>query len=234
MSRVSNKKIEKYYFEMFRQVYPLPPGNVEHGDKPDVIIDGPKKIGIEMTNFYLEEGNLRESEQVQRSLRKSIVSNAQQLYLNNEGRNITITFSFDKTKPIRDRRELERKLAEYAKSIENLGKGAVPKETFKAIPELFYVYLNPKEYTDAKWQVPPVYEGQIMSRARLQEIVKTKDKKLSKYRKCDAYWLLVVVNFMDGAQDQEIRVEDFGEIKSEKFEKILVYKTVFGHIFEVK
>jgi len=219
---------------MFRQNYPLPPGEVKQGDKPDFIIDGPRKIGIEMTNLYLEDGASPESEQVQRTIRESVVSNAERLYLNNGGKNIAIAFSFDKTKPIRDRRKLEKRLAEYAKSIENRGKGGMSKETFKTIPELSYVYLNPKEYVGARWQVTQVYEGQMMSRDRLLEIVKTKEKLANQYTKCDGYWLLVVVDFMDRAQDQEIQVEDFGEVKSRKFEKIFVYKTVFEHIFQAK
>jgi hypothetical protein len=59
-----NAEIEKHYFEMFRRVYPLPEGAIIYGDKPDVIIEGEKRVGIEITNFFLEDGSLSESEQV--------------------------------------------------------------------------------------------------------------------------------------------------------------------------
>ena len=50
--RPTQQEMEKYYFEMFRKVYPLPAGTVLYRDKPDVII-GENKLGIEMTNFWL-------------------------------------------------------------------------------------------------------------------------------------------------------------------------------------
>jgi hypothetical protein len=49
MPQKSNKEIEKYYFEMFRRDYPLPIGSIDYGDKPDVILNGERKIGIEIT-----------------------------------------------------------------------------------------------------------------------------------------------------------------------------------------
>ncbi len=95
-NKISNQKIEKHYFEQFRRVYPLPVGNVKYSDRPDVIIeDGPRKIGIEITNFYLEEGSSSESEQAQIKLRKKVVSSAQQNYQNGNGRKIEISFGFN-------------------------------------------------------------------------------------------------------------------------------------------
>ena len=52
MLKKSNKEIEQYYFEMFSRDYPLPIGTIEYGDKPDVILTGVRKIGIEITNFF--------------------------------------------------------------------------------------------------------------------------------------------------------------------------------------
>jgi hypothetical protein len=34
----------------------VPDGKVKYGDKPDVIIDGDKRVGIEITNFFIERG----------------------------------------------------------------------------------------------------------------------------------------------------------------------------------
>jgi len=44
--------------------------------------------------------------------------------------------------------------------------------------------------------------------------------------------LLVVVDFMDPAQDQEIRVDSLAGLTSQVFEKIIVYKTCFGQMVE--
>jgi hypothetical protein len=71
-----------------------------------------------------------------------------------------------------------------------------------------------------------------MSRARLQDIIAEKEAKAKEYAPCDAYWLLVVVDFIDSAQEEEIRVDGLA-IESGMFEKIIVYKTGFDHIVEV-
>jgi hypothetical protein len=66
----------------------------------------------------------------------------------------------------------------------------------------------------------------------LQAIIDNKDGLAPNYRKCDAYWLLVIVNFIDPAQDQEIRNSDFDLIFSKNFEKVILYKSTFGHVME--
>ena len=90
MNKLSNQEIEKHYFEMFRKDYPLPPGSIMYGDAPDVILEGVKKIGIEITNFYIEDGSLSESEQSQKKLREKVVSTAQRMYLAEAGRNLRL------------------------------------------------------------------------------------------------------------------------------------------------
>jgi hypothetical protein len=68
---------------------------------------------------------------------------------------------------------------------------------------------------------------------RLINIVKDKEQRSKKYEKCDAYWLLVIiVDFINSAQDQGIQVDAFKKIKTETFERVIVYKTLFGHVLE--
>jgi uncharacterized protein YxeA len=234
MPKNSKQKIEKHYFEMFREAYSLPSGEIEFGDKPDVIINGPKKIGIEMTNFYLKDGSSSKSEQKQQLLREAVVNSAQELYLKNGGKSITISFDFDKEKPIENKKKLVKKLVEYVKSIEDQEEGSMFMETFKEIPELSFVYLQKGLYLDGRWRIVASSRGQTMSRDRLLEVVKAKEKLVEQYRECESYWLLIVVEFMDRAQDQEILIRDFNKIGSEKFEKVFVYRTAMKHILEVK
>jgi len=73
-----------------------------------------------------------------------------------------------------------------------------------------------------------------MQMQKLREIVRSKEDKSKAYKPCHAYWLVVVVDFMDSAQDQEIRIDHFEKIDSLVFERIIVYKTNFGHVFEAK
>lgn len=233
---MTNQAKEKHYFEMFRKSYPLPPGTIVYGDSPDVIVEGQRRIGIEMTNFFLEEGSLPQSEQIQRKRRNKVVSEAQRLFhaRHGNGNRIEITFGFDKANPIRDQDKLIKAIVKLAKDLQGRDTGEVGRDFYKAIPELSFVYLNTQEYDDARWRIVQVYDGQIMSRDRLLDIVIDKEVRAVKYKACDAYWLLVIVDFIDSAQDQEIRIDGFHPIQSEVFEKVIIYKTIFGHILEAK
>ncbi len=71
-----------------------------------------------------------------------------------------------------------------------------------------------------------------MSVEKLRAIVKDKEDQSGGYQHCDAYWLIVVVDFIDRAQDQEIQIDNFEKIASTVFEKVIVYKTHFGHVLE--
>lgn len=234
MAKRSKQEIERCYFEMFRRDYRLPEGAIIYGNKPDVILEGKRKIGIEVTNFFLENGSLPESEQVQKRAREAVVSKAQNIYLANGGKRIEFSFSFDKVAPIRNQETLANKIVTVAKNVDGLETGSIRKDVFKEIPELSDVYLNAKEYEDPKWRVVQCYSGQLMSMDKLRAIVSTKEEQSKCYQRCDTYWLVVVVDFIDRAQDQEIQISGFENIVSTVFEKVIVYKTCFGHVFEAK
>ena len=234
MSKISNQDIEKYYFEMFRKDYPLPQGTVVYGDSPDVIIDGERRIGVEITNFYHKCGKLPESEQVQSRLRKKVISNAQRRYQEQNCRKLSISLGFDKSNPIRDQKTLVNQLIHLATQIQNCETGQIGRNYFNHIPELSFVYLNNQEYEDTKWRVVQVHDVPMLAMARLIDIVKDKEQRSKKYEKCDVYWLLVVVDFMNPAQDQEIQIDDFNKVETETFERVIVYKTLFGHVLEAK
>jgi hypothetical protein len=84
----------------------------------------------------------------------------------------------------------------------------------------------------AKWKVTQAHDIGLMSTERLMEIIREKEVKARSYSTCDAYWLLIVVDFMDLAQDQEIRIDDLS-VTSDVFEKIIIYKTYLEHIVEI-
>jgi hypothetical protein len=232
MPRKSNHEIEEHYFEMFRGHYQLPDGTIVYGDKPDVILTGSRRIGIEITNFYLEDGTLPESEQVQRRRREEVVSKAQEIYMSGGGKRIEVWFSFDKTHPIQNSRPVAKEIAASIKNIEGHSSGLIERTIFRRIPELSFVYLNATEYHDARWRVNQCYSGRTMSEESLRGIVATKEARAKSYGPCDAYWLLVVVETMDPAQDQEIQLDDFERITSQVFERVIVYKPLFGHVLE--
>ena len=59
----------------------------------------------------------------------------------------------------------------------------------------------------AKWALTQGHSFGLMSKPRLEEIVREKEEKARSYAPCDAYWLLIIVEFIDPAQEQEIRAE---------------------------
>lgn len=229
---LSNKALEKHYFEMFSKDYQLPSGKISYKDKPDVIIRGEKKIGIEMTQFYLEDGKLQESEQRQKALRQKIISSAQSTYQVRNKEKIELTLGFDKANPIENTKIVISKLVALAEKVKKCETGEVARNSFKSIPELSFVYLYAEEDFDPKWKTAQLYHGAPMSRNGLIEIVRGKEESSKQYETCDSFWLLVVIHSMDRAQDQEIKIDNFKKIESTIFEKIIVYKTHFGDVLE--
>ena len=112
--------------------------------------------------------------------------------------------------------------------------GEVLRSFFNGIPELSFVFVNATVYSDPKWRVVQTHTVPMMSKKKLDHIVRRKESDTKDYQRCDCYWLLVVVDFINAAQDQEIQAEGVEEIKSEIFERIFVYKTVFDQILEIK
>jgi hypothetical protein len=100
------------------------------------------------------------------------------------------------------------------------------------LPEVNSIYLSSKEYDDTKWSVCQVYSLDLMSAAGLEDIVREKGSKAAEYVPCDAYWLLIIVDWRDNAQDQEISVQGV-KIASDVFERIIIYKPGFEDIVEV-
>jgi hypothetical protein len=231
MPSTSNQRIERHYFELFRRIFQLPNGQVKYGDKPDVIIEGKKRIGIEVTRFFLERGELPQSEQNQRRIRENVIKKAHHKYMEKGGK-YEISFSFDKDYPIRDSKNLISKIVDVIFKLEASRTGAISKYFLNDIPELSFMYINPNMYTDPQWRITQLHDVQLMSVSRLKDIVREKENKAKNYNKCDAYWLLVVVDFIDPAQDQEIQIDGV-ELRSNFYEKIIIYKTAFEHVLEL-
>jgi len=123
-------------------------------------------------------------------------------------------------------------LAALAASISANGSGRVDGDLFKGSLEVSFVYLNSKEYDDAKWSVTQVHEVDLMSATGLAEIVREKEAKAAEYARCDAYWLLIVVDWTDPGQEQEISAQGI-KVASNVFERIIVYKPGFENIVEM-
>lgn len=228
---MTTQEKERYYFEHFCRIYPIPKGQVKYGDKPDVIIEGQRKIGIEVTNLYVKDGKLPDSEQSQSKIREHVVQEARQKFVEQGGKPFEISFSFRSEQPIKSKRILIPKLVKLAKQIEAFPEGEVSRSAYPDIPELSLVYVN-RMLPDPMWRIIRTSTIQTMSLQRLADVLKIKEKKAEQYSLCDGYWLLVVVDFINPAQDQEIRIDNI-KIQSSVFERIIIYKTAFEHLVEI-
>lgn len=92
--------------------------------------------------------------------------------------------------------------------------------------------MNSALYRDPKWRLVQGYTSSVLAYQKISEMLLKKEKKASKYTKCDEYWLLIVIDSMDRAQDQELPEGD-AALKSNIYKKIIVYKTVFNEMLEI-
>ena len=228
MTRLSNREVEYHYFEQFRTHFPIPNGVVEYTDKPDVIIHGERKLGVEIANLYLAHGSDPNSEQRQHHFREAVLQQAQARHLKAGGKKIELTVSFDPTRPIKYVKAVVNALADTAASIQVFPRGEISPTYFSNIPEVSFVYHNPTEYPDAVWRVCQSYTVPSLSLTSLAATIAEKHSKLPTYKQCHAFWLLLVVDYIDRAQDQDIRWPEPGIHISSPFERIIVYKPQFA------
>jgi hypothetical protein len=107
MAKSSTQEKERYYLEQFRVAYAaFPKGEVLYGDKPDVIVNAERTVGIEITNLFREAGSLPGSEQVQRVRREMVIAKAQAAYERSGKTKIELKFGFNKSCPITDQKRL--------------------------------------------------------------------------------------------------------------------------------
>ncbi len=230
----TKKQKERHWLKHFRKAYKgeFPAGIVNYYENPDaLVIDPARVVGIEITEFHLIDGGLPESEPQQALRRAGVVEEAQRIYLAEGGKNIELRFRFRYISADR-RKKLPAELAAFSKRIENNVSETIWLEESSAPEEIAFAW-NAGVYQNATWQAQQVNEGSLTSKDKLIEIIRSKEQKVKGYRKCDAYWLLICVNFFDPAQDQEIGIDD-PYVHSDIFERIFMFKSVFNEIVAVK
>jgi hypothetical protein len=187
----TNSDIERHYFEQFRAAYSLPPSRVEYSDKPDILIFGDRKLGIEITNFYLQDGGDLASEQRQRFMRRGVLQKAHQLYRAASGKGIELTVTFNPKVSVTPAscKTLPRQLATFAAQNEQKPSGEYYRDELP--PEISSIWISSKDWPNPTWErCGQVHSVEEMAFPRLSEIVATKEAKATEYPPCDAYWLL--------------------------------------------
>lgn len=150
MSGPSNQEIEKHYFEQFAKDFPLPNGEIQYGDKPDIIILGKEQtVGIEIANLYLLDGSDEASEQVQRKRREKVIRLAEADYKSKCNLNYEFNISFNPIAPIINAKYVATKLVNFIISIENLRGDFFTNNAFNISPEIYAIHIK---YNRISWR----------------------------------------------------------------------------------
>jgi hypothetical protein len=233
---------ERAYFEGFRRTHCEPEGDVTFGDRPDVTVRGKRTIGVEITRLYLRPGSDPASEQRQRPLRDAVVSQAHRLFTARGGPPIEWTIGFRAGSLAAGRtKKVAEALADFALHYErDIAAGVeedISQEVWRelyetALPEVSFLWVSRAKPAEPLWRVMQNYGVDLMSPEAVQAVVDQKEVEAEGYAACDALWLLIVVEAMDAAQDQEIRLDSLA-VRSSVYERVIVYST-FGHVVEAQ
>jgi hypothetical protein len=104
----------------------------------------------------------------------------------------------------------------------------------EGIAELQSVYLYDKLFNDSTWRPLQVYNIPNIDPKRLQDIICGKEIKFAHYQQFDQMWLLIVIDFMNMAQDQNIVDFERDLITVSKFDKVFLFKTCLNQIVEFR
>lgn len=220
-------------FQAFQKDYPLPSGTVERSDKPDVVIHGDRKLGIEITSLHIADGRDAASEQRQVKPREHTVALAQEIHNKAGGRPIELVIGFDPGCPITDARAMAHAIAEVAAYVQRGAPGQVDQLTYEHLGCVDFMYLS-GEYANPRWKVQQGYYVPMLRVDRVKEIVSEKVEKAREYRPCDALWLVITVDFWDPAQDQDIEWPEGERIVCGPYDRVFLHKAAYRHVVEVQ
>lgn len=235
---IENSELEEFYLEVFRRFYPsFPNGEIVHSDKPDYIIDtGDKKIGIEITKFFVDniDGKASKKKRLEilhnclgEKLRKELESIVPFKFV------LSVQFSkFDFSK--NEVEPIVRKCVNHIKTIRSL-------DRFDSIAVENEGDL-PKEISSFEVKYAPSYSKSLyaytdsailpdLSLELIQNILDNKHKKLINYQECNEHWLLIVEDGFYSSRFGENYIEslesDFDKVfllRISKEEKIIELK----------
>lgn len=173
MKLTDQQILEQKYFEQFAQHYPIPCGAIEYSDKPDILIHGDIKLGIEIAHLYKVDGKNTKCEQKQIIMRREVIAQAEQLYLSSGGRKIEISIDFDPQHPIMRNNitKIAKGLAVIAQEISSEHEGYSSYKAFELIPELRFIYHDGKEYRNSNWRHQQSFDVPTLSITRAKELV---------------------------------------------------------------
>jgi hypothetical protein len=197
-----------------------------------VLIHGDRTLGIELTSLYIVDGQDATSEQRQTMPRKRVVARAQELHAKAGGSPIELAIGFNPAFPIADVEGLARKVAEVAMYVQRGETGHVEQATYDHLDCLDYMYFS-GEWATPRWFVQQSYSVPMLQVNRVREVVADKIEKAKEYRRCDAYWLVITVDFWNPAQDQDIEWPVGELVDCGPFERVFLHKSAYRRVIQV-
>ncbi len=226
------QKEEWQAFQSFQKDYPLPKGIIERTDKPDVVIHGDRKLGIEITSLHIADGRDAASEQRQAKPRQRAVMLAQEIHSKAGGRPIELVIGFDPKCPITNAKATAHAIAEVAAHVQHGAPGQIEQLTLQHLCCVNFMYLS-GEYAEPRWRVQQSYQVPMLRVDRVREIVAEKIGKAKEYQPCDAMWPVITVDFWSPAQDQDIEWPTDERIDCGHYERVFLHKPAYRRVVEV-
>ncbi|WP_226383451.1 hypothetical protein [Burkholderia mayonis] len=229
------KEREWRLFQSFRNDYPELIGDAEPSECPDILVRNDRLIGVEMTELHIVAGEELASERRQKIPRERVVTRAQKLHDNAGGRPIELSITFDTAHPLKNSAEVEASaiaIAEVASHVQLGPPGLVDALTFEHLDCVSWMYLS-GEWANPKWQVLQSYSVPVLQVDRVRRAIADKTEKAKKYQQCDAYWLLITVDFWDPSQDQGVDWPGGEVLEFGPYERIFLYKSTYRRVVEI-
>lgn len=228
---------EEYFFRKFISVldrnnlYTIDNTQI---DKPDFLLidNNGKKIGVEITEYHIDEGNCFVSELPQSKKRESIIKSTKQKLCSEYSidffKDITMKFNLIDT-TCRTIDDISSELVKFLYKSQNMH-GVISRDSYSSfLPEIDFLYISEESFFDFRFQALMNFSNAPINKSKIVRIINDKDLKSKGYKKFDENWLLIVVNFMNPSSDQYIP-NNICNFSSKFFDKIYLYRVGFEPI----
>jgi hypothetical protein len=239
---VSKKQKERVYLDSFRYFCPdLQSGDVSDDESPDFVVDtGQYRIGVEITEIFVEPGHNPKSRQAIAAARHRVTTAAENLAIELGTPPASVTLFFNWTRPLL--RKFEPKIAEAVASVvhDNMpseGQSIELECRHDSVQptEVDLILVNRAHATNKHWSWT---EASRVERNAIPYVENAIFKKGDVYRrcleKCDQCWLLIIAPSPNAAGG--IRADDASLAHSYQspFHRTYLFDDAFGHLHRLK
>ena len=225
------KQRERMLFDLAANLVTVWPSGLvdDAGENPDLIVSGEfGSYGVEVTE------NIRPEEKRRLRFTQRICEDAHKLYLKKgglAGTSVTVNFMPDLTIGKSEISEATLQLFTIVESYTNSNPTTVAcfdtdsDETFRSRWFLkVWINFHPKT-SRSIWQPATAFWVPPLSESQIQEIVSSKEKKVSSYRsRVRDVWLLLVVDGFDGASAASVKLEALGAEYLSSFNGVVLFE----------